>query len=329
MPSLFVIKEFALGLKPPAPTYLPKDYPDLKGKYVLITGTSAGVGCEAAKLLLLKNAHVVMVNRNLEKTAKVIDEIKKDLLKEEVTGEDIDSRITVVQADLADLTTIKPAATKVLDSVPQLDIVILNAGVMQPPNDSVTKQGYELQFGSNVIGHQLLIELITPAILKSADSNGKPRVVFLSSMAHLLSPANGGLSWDFKDASQSSSGLIYGQSKAGNIYQASSYGKKYADKGIATIAVHPGILNSELQRNYPGWLVAAIKPIAYPAVYGAYTELFAALSPLVGEKGPGFVGYVAAFGQFRDLREDIAKGCTDGTDDKLIDWIDKEIIQYK
>lgn len=302
----------------------------MSGKYFLITGSSAGVGKEASKLLLAQNVTLVMVNRNPEKTSKVIDEIKAGLMKEkEFTAQDLDKRIISVQADLSDLKTIKSAAKKVLESVPQLDGVVLNAGLMQPPNGSKTAQGYELQFGSNVMGHQLLLELITPAVLQSAELGNKPRVVFTSSLAHIHAPDNGGLTWNFSDASQSSKFLIYGQSKAGNIYQAAHYGKKYADKGVTTSAVHPGLLVSELQRHLPSVLTTMFGTVMYPAVYGAYSELFGALSPEVGAKGPGYAGYIVAFGTFRDARPDIAAGCDDGTADKMIEWIDKEIEQYK
>jgi protochlorophyllide reductase len=323
------LKTSIYGAKPPAPTFLPEHYPDLTGKYFLITGSSAGVGYEASKLLLEKNVTLVMVNRNIQKTEASLAKMKEELKDTDGFTEDgFDKRVITIQADLADLTTIKPAAEKILASVPHLDCVIFNAGVMQPPNGSLTAQGYELQFGCNVMGHQLLLELIKPAVFKAAELNYKPRVVFVASLAHINSPP-GGLSWDFKDASRSHEMSIYGQSKAGNIYQASWFGREYASKGIKTVAVHPGYLNSELQRHYP----AAVKKVAqflmYPPIYGAYTELFAALSPEVDAKPDGFTGYVSAFGWFGELRPDVKEGTESGIDTKMIDWIEKEIEQYK
>lgn len=327
--SWFTTKETFLALFCPfKPTYLPEHYPDLSGQYFLVTGTSAGIGGEVTKLLLSKNATVVQVNRSIEKTAKVNEKVFHELIKDGFKEEDLEKRIVVVRADLADLTTIKAAASTILSSVPHLDSVILNAGVMQPPLGSLTTQGYELQFGANVMGHQLLLELINPAVLKSAELGHKPRVIFVSSMAHLSAPPNGGLTWKFNATSPAGMSL-YGQSKAGNVYQASYYGRQWADKGITSLALHPGCLETELQRHFPGWITTLLNVVLYPAVYGAYTELFSALSPEAAARGPGFAGYVSAFGEFRDLRPDIAKGTEDGTDEKLINWIDQEIAQYK
>ncbi|CDR36478.1 CYFA0S01e01816g1_1 [Cyberlindnera fabianii] len=315
---------------PSAPELTEKDYPDLTGKTFLVTGTSAGVGQQAARLLLSKNATVVTVNRNLAKTEAATKVIIDDLISADTTLTDdkIRSRLIQIQADLADLTTIKPAVSNISNAVSQLDTVILNAGVMQPPLGSLTKQGYELQFGANVMGHQLLLDLITPLVQKSAKSGNTPRVIFTTSLSHSLSPPNGGLTWDFTNPTIVQGQTLYGQSKTGNIYQAAMYAEQY--KNVISLAVHPGFLNSDLQRDMPlpSFVLNFMKKaIFYPPVYGAYTELWAALNPKITQQDSG--RYVAPWGQFRDLRDDVEKGKTNGTAKKMLDWVEKEIEQYK
>ncbi|KAH3682763.1 hypothetical protein WICPIJ_006270 [Wickerhamomyces pijperi] len=332
-------------LKPSPPSFLPKDYPDLTGKNVFITGTSAGVGYQAAKLLLEKNATVVMFNRNKKKTDDAIAKIKEDLIKEDTsakfTDELLTGRIVSINGDLSDLSTIKPAIdqfkTEYKDKITHFDIVIFNAGVMQPPNGSSTKQGYELQFGTNVIGHQLVANLINDLILNTTKVHpgSNPRVIWLSSLAHSFSPSatnvphSAGLTWDFKDSSKSKEITIYGQSKAGNVYQAARYGQLHKKDGIISLAVHPGLLNSELARHYPSFMNYIASKISFHPIYGAYTELYAALSDdvkLDGSYSPG--NYYGPWGEKRPLRPDIDAGRTDGTAEKLWNYVQDELKEY-
>jgi protochlorophyllide reductase len=314
-------------LRPAKPAFLPEHYPDLTGRTALITGTSAGIGKETTRLLLLQNATVVVFNRNPEKTERAVSEIKSAVVAERPDLESVvDARILPVYGDLSDLTTIKPAVDQIFAKVKQLDIVVFNAGVMQPPNGSVSQQGYELQFGTNVIGHQLLLKLINPLILKSLKTGFTPRVIFLSSSAHLLAPRPGGIDFSlgFKDASISSTLKSYGQSKAANIYQAQIYGEDNPD--VVSLSVHPGYLVSELGRSQPAFLQKILPRFLYPAVYGSYSELFGALSPEISTKDNG--RYIGPWGQFREVRPDIKEGFTDGTARKLWDYVEGEISKY-
>lgn len=314
--------------RPPPPELTEKDYPDLTGKTYLVTGTSAGVGQQAAKLLLSKNATVVTVNRNPAKTAAshkvVFEEATK--LNHNLTEQTLQSRLINVEADLSDLTTIKPATEKIFKAVKKLDGALLNAGVMEPPAGSLTKQGYELQFGCNVIAHQLLVDLITPLLQNTVAEGGVPRVVFTTSLSHSASPANGGLTWDFKNPHNLSGQALYGQSKTGNVYQSAVFGEKHKD--MISLSVHPGFLTSDLQRGWPALLRWTIQhTILHPPIYGAYSELWAMLNPKITTADSG--KYVVPWGKFFDLRDDIASGRYDGTAKKMVDWIEDEIAQYK
>ncbi|CAH2356029.1 putative short-chain dehydrogenase/reductase [[Candida] railenensis] len=326
MVSVFyeIIRDFF----PPKPEYLPEEYPDLTGRTVAITGTSAGIGLQTSKLLLKQNATVIMFNRNPTKTSEAIDRLIKEVSEEtKATPQDIRSKLHSIIIDLGDLTTIKAAETQLTKlKVSKLDYVIFNAGVMQPPNGSKTTQGYELQIGTNVLGHHLLSKFLHPYVIKAASSTFQPRVVWLSSAAHLSSPANGGIDFDsFYSAAKCSTFGVYGQSKTGNIYQAQIYGQKYKDEGIISLAVHPGYLASDLQRSLSRALRWSGR-FLHPAIYGSYTELFAALHPGITVEQNG--SYIGPWGNFRSLREDIKEGLTNGTAQKLWDWADEQVEPF-
>lgn len=318
--SLEVLRDFC----PAKPKYLPEDYPDLAGKVALVTGSNTGVGYESAKALLQQNASVIFLNRNKEKTNSAIEKIKNELT--EVSN--LNERIFSVIADLSDLTTIKPAVQEIETlGIDKIHLVILNAGVMVPPAGSKTKQGYELQIGTNVLGHHLLQQLLHPLVLNAVSPNFNPRVIWLSSSAHLVSYPNGGIKWDsFKDASKANTMECYGQSKAGDIYLAYIYGKLYKKDGIISLSVHPGYLSSELQRSMSGFQRFFLKGLFYPPVYGSYSELFAALNPEITTEDNG--RYIGPWGVFKEVRSDVNDGFTDGTAQKLWDWATEEVEPY-
>lgn len=311
--------------RPSKPTFVPKDYPDLTGKNVLITGTSAGVGKETARLLLSQNATIIAFNRNQEKAEKAYQDIKSQILESNPDSKGLDDRFIPITGDLADLTTIKGAANEIYSKVDKLDLAIFNAGVMTPPNGSVTKQGYELQFGTNVLGHQLLCKLVTPLIKKAKTEDYIPRVIFLSSIAHRNSPKDGiDYNRGFKDASNAQSVETYGQSKAGNIYQAAIFARENPD--LISLAVHPGYLASELGRDLPAVFKTILLWTLYPPVYGSYTELFAALHPDITLKDSG--RYIGPWGKFRPVRKDIEEGCSNGNAQRLWDTAENEVKSY-
>ncbi|CCH43199.1 Retinol dehydrogenase 14 [Wickerhamomyces ciferrii] len=312
---------------PSAPGFLPKDYPDLSDKIALITGSSSGIGYETAKALLKQNATVIMVNRNQE---KVLDSVAK--IKKELVDMDLDSKIYLIQADLSDLTTIKPAVEKFFANNSQFDKLhysIYNAGVMRPPKDSFSKQGYELQIGTNVLGHHLLNKLIEPLIINGVDAkqNFIPRVIWLASIAHFASPANGGINWEsFKDGEFGQSRAAYGQSKTGNIYQSYVQSTRLKNHGVISLSVHPGYLASDLSRSLGSVGDYIWKTVTYPPVYGSYSVLFGALNPDIELKDSG--RYIGPWGQFKELRDDINQGLADGTASKFEQWADEQVKPY-
>jgi retinol dehydrogenase-12 len=155
---------------------------------------------------------------------------------------------------------------------------------MASPQGSKTKQGYEQQLGTNNIAPFLFTKLLTPLLRSTAATAppGSVRVIWTSSSAaEAFSPPNGvdmanldykkDYSWNHK----------YGVSKAGNIFHSKEYARRYAGDGIVSVALNPGNLKSDLQRYLPGWQARLLDLMLYTPIHGAYTELFAGLSPEV------------------------------------------------
>lgn len=318
-------------LVPHGPHFLPDDYPDLSEKVALVTGASSGIGYEISKALLKQNCTVLFLTRDPRKTRKAIEIIKATLIKSNLhfTNDELNSRIFVIEIDLNDLRTIKPAVREIEYLVDKIDYTFLNASVVNPSNGSMSRQGYELHIGINVLGHHLLQKLIHPLIEAAAeDPFSSPRVIWVTSSAHWSSPRNGGIKFHkLRDAEKTESAESYGQSKVCNIYQAYIYGAQYQDSNIISLGVHPGYLSSEITSHNTGMVKRKCKNAAlYHPLYGAYTELFAALHPNITTEDNG--RYIGPGGQFRDLRPDIQKGFTNGTAQKLWNWAEDQVKPY-
>ncbi|KAG6808463.1 hypothetical protein H0H92_004035, partial [Tricholoma furcatifolium] len=179
------------------------DIPDLAGRVMIVTG--ANTGKETAKALLAHNAKVYIAARNKEKTEAAIEDLKAATGKEAI----------FLKVDLADLPSIKAGAEEFLSKEKELHVLFNNGGVMIPPIELLTEQGYDLQFGTNVLGHFYLTKLLLPALLAGAksSSDGKARVVNTSSSAHM----SGALDFNtFKDSpkrKKTASFTLYAQSK--------------------------------------------------------------------------------------------------------------------
>jgi NAD(P)-dependent dehydrogenase (short-subunit alcohol dehydrogenase family) len=216
---------------------------------ILVTGGGSGIGLAFAKLVYAKNA-VVWISARTEAKAKAAIEETKTSAPGSV-GE-----LHFIQLDLVDLPTIKPGVEKFISSSSRLNLLMNNAGIISPADKSKTEQGFELQLGTNVIGHHAFTVLLTPLILKTAKESppGSVRVVWTSSIGGVkLSPPGGGISWDDINYQRTSSGSrnfgAYGQSKAGNIYQAAEFARRYGNAGVLTASVHPGLVSSNFSRN--------------------------------------------------------------------------------
>ena len=250
----------------------------LEGKTIIITGGSSGIGLEAAKVLSSKGAEVILAVRNMEKgeqAMKLIKELSPD------------SKIEVMHIELSDLESVKLFAESFALKHKKLDMLINNAGVMVPPLKH-TKQGYELQFGTNHLAHYTLTGLLLPLMTGVPGS----RVVTVSSIA-----ARGGkINFNNLDAKK---GYIpfkfYSQSKYANLLFGKKLDNILKERGAETISIicHPGVSATNLTsrgsgKPSPGILSWGFRLIGQPASMGALPTLFAATQP--GLKGGEFIG---------------------------------------
>ncbi|MCK4896375.1 MAG: SDR family NAD(P)-dependent oxidoreductase [Candidatus Heimdallarchaeota archaeon] len=211
-----------------------EDIPDQTGRIAIVTGANSGTGYEAAKALARKGAHVVMGCRNQEKAEKA----KNDILSEypEVSLE-------IIQLDLADLSSVKKFVEEFNKNYQSLDLLLNNAGVMMVPYQKTT-DGFEMQLGTNHLGHFALTGLLLDKLLKSDNS----RIVNMSSSAHLYGKM------DFEDLQweQSYNKVgAYGRSKLANLLFTYELNRKLEKTGNKTIsaAAHPGWTRTNLQRH--------------------------------------------------------------------------------
>lgn len=207
---------------------------DLHGKNVLITGLSAGLGIETARALAAHGANIVGTARNLPKAEKATLPVREAA---QARGSSLD----LIQLDLADLSNVRKAADQLIAEGRQFDIVIANAGVMATPFGH-TKEGFETQFGTNFIGHFVFINRIASLIRSGG------RVVTLSSAAHAISDVN--LNDPNFEKADYDEWVAYGRSKTAVALLAVEFDRRYRYRGIRATAVHPGAVQTELQRHY-------------------------------------------------------------------------------
>lgn len=215
--------------------WIAQNIPDLKGKTVIITGASAGLGKEATQVLSEKNAKVIMAVRNIQKAEKVL---------EQFNGKVKDEAIEIRELDLTSLDSIKAFAANFKRDYNQLDILINNAGIMMCPY-SKTKDGFEIQMGTNHFGHFALTGLLMPLLKETRNS----RVVVTSSMAHKAGNINfEDINWETRKYNTSKA---YSDSKLANIYfmnELIDRLKGDQDAPMITCA-HPGWTKTELDRH--------------------------------------------------------------------------------
>jgi retinol dehydrogenase-12 len=195
-----------------------------------VTGASSGVGQELAQILYSKNAKVYIAARSSEKASKAIASIESAISKSH--GE-----LVFLHLDLDDLTTIKASANEFLSKEQRLDVLFNNAGVMRPPLGSKTKQGYELQIGTNNLAPFLFTKFLTPILVTTAKSSptGSVRVVWVSSSAAEFVAPKGGVDMSLLDGHGKSTFEYYGISKAGNILHSKEFAKRFGNDGIICV----------------------------------------------------------------------------------------------
>lgn len=259
--------------------------PDLSGKVVIITGANAGLGYQSALQIAQHHPHrLYLTARSRSKYDAAVAGIRK-----EVSTADIFIRF--IEMDLASLSSVKSAAEHLLSEIERIDILMNNAGIMGTP-PGLTKEGYEIHFGTNHMGHALFTSLLMPLLLKTAERpSTEVRIVNVSSGAYRMADGNKGfdpalVKTDMKSFRGSNGNLMsrYGQSKLANILHAKGLAKHHPS--ITSVAIAPGrvktglldgIYQSGHDRLYGyfqifyDWVVGA-----HELDVGAYTQLWAA-----------------------------------------------------
>jgi NAD(P)-dependent dehydrogenase (short-subunit alcohol dehydrogenase family) len=243
------------------------------GRVAIVTGSSSGIGLETARILALKKATVIVAVRNLKKGRAVVKTIM---------GEAPNADVCVMELDLADLDSVRRFARTFKQEYSRLDLLINNAGVMVPPH-SQTADGFELQMGTNHIGHFALTGLLIDLLKQTPGS----RVLNVSSLAHKM----GRLDFDDLDWQKRKykKWQAYGDSKLANLYFTYALQKKLGNGNadVTVAAAHPGWTATELQRNTP--LASALDLFfAQRPKMGVLPTLYAATAPDV--KGADFYG---------------------------------------
>ncbi|NKJ08686.1 NAD(P)-dependent dehydrogenase (short-subunit alcohol dehydrogenase family) [Rhizobium sp. SG741] len=257
------------------------DMPSQKGRTILITGTG-GLGFEDALALVRAGGDVIIAGRNPTKGAEAVRRIKERSPQASVALEIV---------DLGDLASIEALAKRLKETRNHIDVLINNAGVMTPPTRQTTKDGFELQFGTNYLGHFALTGHLLPLLMRAQD----PRVVTLSSIA--VRSANVAINFDDLQAERGYKPMpVYSQSKLACLMFAFELQRRSEEAGwgLTSIAAHPGISRTNLLHNGPGrrsaqgLLRSFLWFLFQPVAQGALPTLFAATSPKA--RGGGYYG---------------------------------------
>jgi protochlorophyllide reductase len=215
------------------PHWTAADIPDQTGRTVLVTGANSGLGLRSAEALARRGATLLMACRNAERA---------EAARATVAGAATGPAPVVVTLDLADLASVRKAATEVDGAVDRLDVLMNNAGLMAPPL-SRTADGFEVQFGTNHLGHFALTGLLLPALRRAT----APRVVTTSSGAHRM----GRNRWDDPNYERSTYRRwpAYAQSKLANLLFTLELGRRAVAHGrdLVAVAAHPGYAATHLQ----------------------------------------------------------------------------------
>ncbi len=206
---------------------------NLKGKRVLVTGVSSGLGVETARSLGAHGAQVVGAARDLKKADAATDQVRRDAAAK-------GGGFEVVALDLASLKSVRACADGLLKKGEPFDVIIANAGVMATPFGH-TEDGFETQFGTNHLGHFALVNRIAPLLRPGG------RLINLASAGHRF--ANVDLDDPNFERTPYDPWVAYGRSKTANILFAVAFDLRYRDRGIRAAAVHPGGIRTELGRH--------------------------------------------------------------------------------
>ncbi|KAI9713576.1 MAG: hypothetical protein M1820_000958 [Bogoriella megaspora] len=301
-----------------------KDISDLSGKVIIVTGGNTGIGKASIDALAKHNpSKIYLTARNAEKAKDAIKDIQQS---------SPNISVSFLECDLNSLASVRAAAKTFASESQRLDILMNNAGIMAVPQ-ALSKDGYEIQFATNHLGHALFIKLLLPTLLKTAeDPAADVRVITLSSTGAWF-PPKGGIQFEAVRTTQElgvgGKSLRYGQSKLANILYADELSRHYPQ--LTSVSIHPGIVQTQLVSQQPLHTRALISVSSlfvqggakFTPEEGAYNQLWAATAPKKDIKNGAFYTPVAElakpfkYSQDQELRE------------KLWTWTEKELESYE
>jgi NAD(P)-dependent dehydrogenase (short-subunit alcohol dehydrogenase family) len=230
-----------------------------------------------------------MAVRSEERGAKAIDDIKNAVPNSK-------GSLVLMKLDLSDLRTIKASADFFLARESKLHVLFNNAGIMYVDlkGPQTTPQGYEMNLGVNVLGTFLFTKLLTPALISTAKSEpaGSVRILWVSSLGtELTGEKSKGVSVDDLEAIAKRPPMDrYGLSKAGNWLHGAECARRLLADGVVSVPLNPGNVDTELARQHPAFIQRIIRLIVYPTLYGACTQLYAAMSSDISLTNSGIWG---------------------------------------
>ncbi|TWT68169.1 SDR family oxidoreductase [Crateriforma conspicua] len=276
--------------------WTPERLGSLAGKTFVITGANSGAGFQAARTLLAKNAHVVMLNRSADKSQAAIAELKTEFGS--------DAEVGFIRMDLASLASVRDAAVEVLASVPRIDALICNAAIAQVPTQRLTVDGFESMLGTNHYGHFLLCGLLFERI-----EQAEGRIVVVSSLGYNMGIKTiqfDDMNWD-KNYHQN---RTYSQSKLSQMMFAYELQDRLAAANRTNVKVfvcHPGssktslITTSGNLATRIAFYLMSLSPIVQSAEKGSWPEVMCATEDGLKQRalyGPtGFMGFVGPVGK--------------------------------
>lgn len=308
MPQLFRSKK----------SYNPEtDVPDLTGKVAIVTGGNAGLGKISVTEFARHGAKVYMASRTESKARQSIEEIRTQVPN---------AQIEFLHLDLGSLQSVKQAADEFLSKESQLHILLNNAGLMGMP-PQLTKDGFDVQWGTNHMGPALLTKLLLPTLITTARNSPRNsvRIVNVSSEAH--TGARSGINFDDIALAKSNTFARYAQSKLANLLHAKGLAKRYSENGIIAVSCHPGIIHTNIWGEFTGtlgflgsvmrWLM---KKLMTSAEVGSYTQIGLCTSPQITVEDGG-----SYFVPVLKKATPTKYGQDDTLADKLWDWTEQQL----
>lgn len=260
----------------------------LKGKVIVVTGVSSGLGIETVRALATTGASFYLTARDLTKAKNALGDIFEP------------SRMKLVEMDQTSFKSVRAAAKTILADTDKISILVNNAGIMAISDLQLTEDGHELQFGVNHLSHFLFFQLLKPALLAGSTPAFASRVINVSSASHRFHGLLDSDNYNFQKGGYDK-WVSYAQSKTANVYMANELERRYGARGLHGLSVHPGGIATGLMRHIPEEETKALmeqhgeallKTMKSPE-QGAATQVWAAIGKEWEGKGGKYLADVA------------------------------------